>query len=33
MEYLGDPSIQPNGTEVAFDGRWNQAFYEQNHWG
>src|ERR1700729_945645 len=26
MEYLGDPSIQPNGTEVAFDGRWNQAF-------
>ncbi len=33
MEYLGDPSVQPNGTEVAFDGRWNQAFYEQNHWG
>jgi hypothetical protein len=33
MEFLGDPSVQPNGTEVAFDGRWNQAFYEQNHWG
>jgi hypothetical protein len=33
MEYLGDPSVQPNGTEVAFDGRWNQAYYEQNHWG
>lgn len=33
MEHLGDPSIQPNGTEVAFDGRWNQAYYEQNHWG
>jgi hypothetical protein len=33
MEYLGNPSVQPNGTEVAFGGRWNQAFYEQNHWG
>jgi hypothetical protein len=33
MEHLGDPSVQPNGTEVAFDGRWNQASYEQNHWG
>ena len=33
MEHLGDPSVQPNGTEVAFEGRWNQAFYEQNHWG
>lgn len=33
MEYLGNPSVQPNGTEVAFDGRWNRAFYEQNHWG
>jgi hypothetical protein len=33
MEHLGDPSVQPNGTEVAFDGRWNQAYYEQNHWG
>lgn len=33
MEYLGNPSVQPNGTEVAFDGRWNQAYYEQNHWG
>ncbi len=33
MEHLGDPSVQPNGTEVAFVGRWNQAYYEQNHWG
>ena len=33
MEHLGDPSVQPNGTEVAFEGRWNQASYEQNHWG
>ena len=33
MEHLGDPSVQPNGTEVAFDGRWSQAYYEQNHWG
>ena len=33
MEYLGDPSVQPNGTELAFVGRWNQAYYEQNHWG
>ena len=33
MEHLGDPSVLPNGTEVAFDGRWNQAYYEQNHWG
>ncbi|MGH2929154.1 MAG: hypothetical protein ACRDL8_13200, partial [Solirubrobacteraceae bacterium] len=28
MEYLGDPSVQPGGTEVAFEGRWNQAFQE-----
>jgi len=33
MEHLGDASVQPNGTEVAFTGRWNRAFYEQNHWG
>ncbi|MGZ4176933.1 MAG: hypothetical protein ACXVRW_02305 [Solirubrobacteraceae bacterium] len=33
MEHLGDPSVQPNGTEVAFVGRWDQAYYEQNHWG
>src|SRR5205807_852088 len=33
MEYLGDPSVQPNGTEVAFDGRWDRAYYEQNRFG
>jgi hypothetical protein len=30
MEFLGDPSVQPNGNEVAFVARWNQASAEQN---
>jgi hypothetical protein len=33
MEYLGNPSVQPNGTEVAFLGRWDQAYNEQNKFG
>ncbi|MGH2877973.1 MAG: hypothetical protein ACRDLV_17105, partial [Solirubrobacteraceae bacterium] len=33
MEYLGDPSVQPNGTEVAFEGRWDQSSSEQNRFG
>jgi hypothetical protein len=33
VSYIGNPSVQPNGTEVAFQGVWSQAQTEMGAYG
>jgi len=33
VNFIGDPDVQPNGTEVAFMGRWSQSSHEETAFG
>jgi hypothetical protein len=33
VNFIGDPDVQPNGSEVAFMGRWSQSSHEETAFG